>query len=164
MMDFFRGWKRKVGCLTLVMACVFMAGGARSELRFDTLEINGGETTLSISSLGGEFHWVRVFPPYAQRSQWYSGKLTEVYGFQVDGNGVREQQDFWEGADVEWRTDWAGFHFGGGVSTGGHAECYCIPYWSIVIPLTLFSAYLLLSKPHKPSPEKIPEPTTNEGA
>ena len=30
MMEFFRGWRRKVGVVTLAMACVFMVGWVRS--------------------------------------------------------------------------------------------------------------------------------------
>jgi len=33
----------------------------------------------------------------------------------------------------------------------------CIPYWTIVIPLTLLSAYLLISKPRKVKPAAISE-------
>jgi hypothetical protein len=33
-----------------------------------------------------------------------------------------------------------------------------IPYWSTVIPLTLLSAFMLLSKPRKSNPLKIVEP------
>ena len=37
-----------------------------------------------------------------------------------------------------------------------------VPYWSVVIPLTLLSAFLLLTKPHQSTPKKCTEPTTEE--
>ena len=39
-----------------------------------------------------------------------------------------------------------------------------VPYWSIVVPLTFLSAFLLLTKPRKSSPMKITEPIPAEGA
>ena len=39
-----------------------------------------------------------------------------------------------------------------------------IPYWFVVIPLTLLSAFLILTKPRKTTPTKIPEPNPVEGA
>jgi hypothetical protein len=34
--DYFRPWRRKIGVMTLVMACVFAAGWVRSSVRFDS--------------------------------------------------------------------------------------------------------------------------------
>ena len=39
MREFFRGWKRKLGVVSLVMACVFMAGWVRSSLLTDRFAI-----------------------------------------------------------------------------------------------------------------------------
>ena len=39
-----------------------------------------------------------------------------------------------------------------------------VPYWSIIIPLTALSAFLLLTKPRKSTPKKITEPNPAEGA
>jgi hypothetical protein len=41
-------------------------------------------------------------------------------------------------------------------------ECF-IEYRTIVIPLTLISLWLLLSKPRQSTPKKIAEPAANEG-
>lgn len=60
----------------------------------------------------------------------------------------------------EWRVDWLGFHFGAAKNTAGTIrliEFWIIPFWSIVIPMTLLSAWLLLSKPRKSTSEKITE-------
>ena len=39
---------------------------------------------------------------------------------------------------------------------------YAIPYWSIVIPLTLLSAYLLLTNPRVTKPKTIVEIRSSE--
>ncbi len=81
-------------------------------------------------------------------------------------NGTPTPFNPWKYQNVEWRTDWIGFHFGAANATAGsirRVEFWIVPYWSIVIPLTLLSAYLLLSKPHKSTPKKITEPIANEG-
>ena len=43
------------------------------------------------------------------------------------------------------------------------ADFVFAPYWSIILPLTMLSAYLLLSKPHVLTHKKRPEPTANDG-
>lgn len=62
----------------------------------------------------------------------------------------------------EWQGQWCGFGHGNwkGWATLSIAS---IPYWSLVLLLTLLSAYLLLSKPRKATPKKIVEPITDEG-
>ena len=42
-------------------------------------------------------------------------------------------------------------------------ECAIVHYLSIVIPLTLLSAFLLLFKPRQSTPMKIAEPVPDEG-
>lgn len=39
-----------------------------------------------------------------------------------------------------------------------------LPYWSITIPMTLISVFLLITKPRKSTPKKTDEPIPNEGA
>ena len=55
MREFFRGWRRKAGCVTLVMALVFMAGWIRRLLISDILLIGVAvdSDTLLTSTEGG---------------------------------------------------------------------------------------------------------------
>lgn len=39
MREFFRGWRRKAGCVTPLMACVFAAGCFRIQTKFDLLVV-----------------------------------------------------------------------------------------------------------------------------
>ena len=98
---------------------------------------------------------------------WQSGKLSQIKSYELDENGVMPPIDPWESFKVDWKWDCAGFHFGSGTITRGtrklKCEQYIVPYWSIVVPLTLLSAYLLLTKPRLSTLKKIVAPTANEG-
>ena len=48
MVEFFRGWRRKVGCVTLVVACLLTAAWFRSRSEMDRLTF----------SLGRRTHWL----------------------------------------------------------------------------------------------------------
>jgi hypothetical protein len=53
---------------------------------------------------------------------------------------------------IQWKRWFYGFEFGerSHASSMGtvHVTIWKVSYWSVVIPLTLLSAYFLLSKPH----------------
>jgi hypothetical protein len=157
----FRGWRRKSGVLTLLMACAFTGLWARSDETSDVFGfpiINGMQHSIESTCEG--IRSIRSTPlPRTSSIGWVLKKIADR-----DRNPRRESvNDFWEYFDVDWRWDWAGFHFGGGKLKpfflafakldSGKAECSQIPYWSIVTPLTLLSAWLLLSKPRTPNPK-----------
>ena len=61
MKDFFRGWRRKAGCVTLVMACVFMAGWIRTLTTYEELSFRvSANLELLIESGVGVFYFGRV--------------------------------------------------------------------------------------------------------
>ena len=102
--DFFHGWRRKAGCITLLVACIFGTGWVRS------------------------FHINDQFPFPSQNHTTFllfvskAGRLVGLYVAIVKR---------------------------GSPNVVSEDTVYDIPYWSIVIPLTLLSAYLLISKPRK---------------
>lgn len=143
----FKPMRRKIGVLTLVMACVFMAGWVRSKSKFENLEIPLGETAYAygVTSKGGGIDVYRVAGMEPAGEWIYSSRPAPL-----DENGHPKLATPWESHhEIEWRWDWAGFHVG--VSRWNRMnwqiESCMIPYWSIVIPLTLISAWLLLSRP-----------------
>ena len=74
----------------------------------------------------------------------FSSKLIDS----VDANGKPIKATLWHAdSEIEWQWDWAGFHFVVSRIPNRRDEDYMIPYWCVVIPLTLISAFLLLSKP-----------------
>src|SRR5262249_45732313 len=81
----------------------------------------------------------------------------------VEGETTILPSDFWR---FGWNTDsnlscgYAGFVFATATKQPVNMAIYQIPHWSIVLPLTLLSAYLLLLKPrsaNKPAPPTEPD-------
>ena len=93
--EFFNGWRRKTGCVTLVMACLLTDGWILSASRTDIANFR----------LLGKQH---IVSSEEQSIQW--------------------------GAEVPHTILW---------------DVWYVPYWSVVLPLTLLAAWLLLSKPRK---------------
>ncbi|WP_157605083.1 hypothetical protein [Schlesneria paludicola] len=163
--EFFKGWKRNVGVVTLLMACLFMSGWVRSGRLSDFVQLPGTRKChCTLASFGGCFRVLWTSPSHNLGWHWTSDDLSHLRGFKIGPNGKQEFHDTWEGYNIERRMDWGDFKFGVAVLPGDGArktvriEAYQIPYWSIVVPMTLFSAYLLLSKPIviKPIPENRP--------
>ena len=131
MLNFFKGWRRTVGCVTLVMACVFTSGWVRSRDQFDIVQF---------AHLGGMMSY----------------------------DGILELQSF--DAQLECPISWTSCR--GRIPLGTMIELSLVrvpdtspvrlPYWSIVIPLTLLSAYLLLAKPQQATPMTTSEPASAE--
>ena len=142
--EFFKGWRRKCGVLTLVLACVFAAGWVRSKARFDVIGFPTQGELVRIASSDNSL-WLSWDNPWSlNKVLWTIGGISRS-----DPNST----ELWDGFDVVLRWDFVGFHFGKGTRDGNSSlsnEIYCVPYWSIVLPLTLLSAYLLLSQPRKP--------------
>jgi hypothetical protein len=164
MAEFFKGWRRKLGIATLILACVFMAGWVRSQFTFDDLDIAFGDPfvdmayTVRSTCNGIEFMRVSGLPPAGE----WSG-LSNLAALDENRNtkyvSPRPAQQ-----ETVRRWDWAGFHFVDRRRMNWRHDEYMIPYWSIVIPLTLISAFLLLTKPRKLTQKKTTEPIGNEGA
>jgi hypothetical protein len=126
MHTFFHGWRRTAGCVALVVACALMALWMRSLCFCSSLTMpvasNSAETWVSID---GRLVWCaesEYEPPY----QWHDGPPQTL-------------------ANMNVTLDWTYFGFARGSWNGD--PFISLSYWSIVLPLTLLSAYLLLWKP-----------------
>ena len=145
--EYFRGWKRKIGVATLVMACVFAAGWVRSIFVHDVLLfVHDGDVLGLWGSQSGSLRWSTdiVNAQVWTVPQWQNWIASE---------GVHPFDD----PNIEWQWRCCGF------GVADDATERVVPYWSITIPLTLISLVLLLSKPRKSTPKKITDPTTSEG-
>ena len=150
MSEFFRGWRRKFGLLTLVMACVAMAGWARSIVVLDIFAISTGQFRLDwIASSQQQLSWGTTHDDRAPMSPWFTGEPVSI------------DRTFGP-IKNEWHCCGFGeFHLD---ETGRNPAAFSvIPYWAIVLPQTLLSAYLLLSKPRKSNQLKIIETIASEG-
>ena len=107
--EFFNGWRRKVGLVTLVIACLLATGWVRSCRYYDLIWIQDQNASYFVYSMDGT---VSVW--------WLSGRrFVSSFG--------------WVSSEI---TNWE--------ERGGH-----VSYWSLVLPLTLLSAWLILIKPRK---------------
>jgi len=164
MREFFGGWRRKLGVVTLAMACLFAAGWVRSiwtEDRIhipmkddDTIVFGSAYGSLIVESWPDQVRFFHIDKSKARYPKWQHQSL-----------GIIASEQF-EWRTPEWRWRWNGFGYGHFplMQTKDAASFLLVPYWSIVIPLTLVSAYLLLSKPRTSAPKAIVEPTAAEGA
>lgn len=155
MVSYFKPLRRKLGVVILALACVFAAAWMRSRFMYDLLWICNSNTVFGVASMVGGLDFGTVMTIDEPDSWgWGANKLTVVDGKIVDPSGNLHDIDPWafDNFDIEWRRDWAGFHFGVGTVLNQRHVDYMIPYWAIVIPLTTISAWLLLSKPRPKKP------------
>lgn len=150
MREFFRGWKRKLGVLTLVLACMFAAGWIRSRSFSEgVLHFDGGRRSIAMFSHRSAIHIQQV--NYQQPA---ARPVTTVW---LRESLITEKSLSLDMPELKWRWHWGGFGVREFSSQQANLEICVIPYWSFVIPLTLLSAWLLLSKPR---PAKVTTPTT----
>jgi len=164
--EFFRGWKRKVGVVTLLMACVFAGGWLRSEMNDEVVNCAFWETNHAIRSFDGKIQFRRAAPHYGTIFlSWDSIKASHKIEPKQDWED--DEDDDWKNYNILWRTDLVyGFHYGVGTHKKFEArrlELWNIPYWSITITLTALSAFLLIKKPKTSTQKKTSEPIANEG-
>ena len=139
--DFLKGWRRKTGLCLLVMAMPLTMAWLRSFNVATVMTFHLGGRGDYLESVDGTLSWMRGNQPYYFRTR-------RTYSHTI---GERDRVDRWIEFDFDRRGTWMGFEFG---VTSRHEpwspnyyEVWVIPYWSIVLPLTLLSAYLLLTKP-----------------
>lgn len=161
---FFRGWRRKVGTAFLVAALLLTVGWLRSLGRQELIHVCPNRSVLCINSMDGDLGLTRIsflshdvavskslvlFKSPLKRINvgWSSEKLT-------NGKEVAP----WIGADSEWHWKWGGFSLGtashGTLMDDRELAYLIVPYWCMVWPMTLLSAFLLL-KPTRPPPAKL---------
>lgn len=123
MWKFLRPWRRKIGLLTLVVACMFTIFWIRSFIVTDVIMIA-----------------LPTFPPYPFVVS-SSGRVGvwAMDGWDFEWNPILRYSDCFP---ITWAAaSYIGFHF----------KVPTIPHWWIFIPLILISAELLLSEPRPPS-------------
>ncbi|HEY4258627.1 MAG TPA: hypothetical protein VGM98_00645 [Schlesneria sp.] len=139
MRTFFRDWRRKVGCVTLAIACVFTAAWWRSLETFDEFEYRIGDTIYAVRSAqgGASLATDQILSEDAERHyRLWTSMLIEPACTQIDPNFVESPKRGFESL---------GFYFGG----NPEVDTTCaVPYWAVVLLMTLLSAYLIVWKPH----------------
>lgn len=166
MREFFRGCRRKAGCVTLVLACLLMGVWVRSRVYTDGVMVyRDKHVSWFVASSKGGVKWIGAYDPEGIWSGdsfgWFSHSLKnldrKLQPAQFGGNWpVRPEEDeaLWPafyGQDMVWNQHWQMLGFCIGDANLGSPRVYVrqIPYWSIVLPMTILSAYLILWKPQK---------------
>ena len=152
--DFFKGWQRKAGLASLAITLALMAGWVRSYVVMDGFWIEQKEirSKYLVDSFQGRIGLERtVGGLHGVPFKLFSWRLSKIAD-NIDDDGF----PFWhvEQCDViEWHAKWAGFNFGSARYRQpfpvSRIDFWHVPYWSVVWPLTLLSAWLILAKPRK---------------
>ncbi|MDB5343655.1 MAG: hypothetical protein JWP89_2032 [Schlesneria sp.] len=145
MHTFFHGWRRKAGVVTLLMACVLVAMWVRSFHQRDAVIARLSAPLYELESFCGGILVGRTAPsPVPIHLHWWSFPIYE---------GDKWDQD-WFLQDFTVDRQSSGFRYRRGtlnVAGETHFWLLIVPYWSLILPLTLLSAYLILWKPRKRS-------------
>lgn len=144
---FFKPLRRKIGVVTLLMACVFTGVWVRSLRTSDQLTLmKWNETSYVMASEHARIVFGRL--SNAGISGIIGPYLDVPHDQIVSGGRLLHAADL----KVEWRRQAYGFELGKRTRqeprSSGTIELrfLIMPYWSIVTPLTLLSVWLLLSK------------------
>lgn len=129
--EFFKPWRRTIGVVTLLMACVFTAGWTRSYSVEDRIIVE--DAGFGIFSVLGriEWTWKWTYEVPSQMIEWQTQSVSSIKPEYLGPDYRNYNQE--------------------------------LSYWVIVLPLTLLSAFLLLSRPCKSYQKKIAEPRSVEG-
>ena len=142
MREFFKGWRRKAGCVVLVAACVLAIAWMRSFVVEEEVAITlSGRLHACLSASGG-LSWVASSGPQIPFSlEWRYGsytpaegrtQLTWTPGFPPNLNQFLCTDEIRLNRPSQYRP-------------------WIIHYWKIVPALTLLAAYLIFRKPRKPA-------------
>ena len=161
--DFFKGWRRKTGIVALVMACVFMTGWVRTYSVTDDIHVPLGKTT---SFCASSYRSNLIFQVFSQaivfRRSSISSRVNTIYPWNDETRTALDMSGFGGGAIDKDPDDptrecemWScpvklcgcAVFLRSTLASGRGILGIFIPYWSIVIPLTLLSAFLLITKP-----------------
>jgi len=184
--DFFRGWRRKVGVVTLMVALAFMTAWFRSIGVQEMFYLAKSDYNIArIVSTNASLVWERFQPEVPMFvvsgdsciSVAFENSrdcvLSSPFNYTLDTTaeptlaGPPWERPAFPPHPVVWSWQWYGFGQGGCHHTGysGNARLALlrIPYWAIVLTFTLLSAFLLLSKPRSSIQKKITEPVPSNG-
>ena len=149
--DYFKPWRRKIGVMTLLIACVLAAGWVKSAAFNDLIIFPiGQDLRFGVVSNRGRIalvrhDWHENAPTL--RTYWFSASFAE----HPDAVFILDHEE------LQWLLRLGAFGIRQRLTSSFTVSLIQLPYWSIVIPLTLLSAWLLLSKPRtKTTPEKQP--------
>lgn len=149
MRDFFHGWRRKVGCVSLVMACAFASAWVRSLTIADLFAFHVASQSydcFSSSRYGiGWNRWTSNTPNILSRTPRFK------WAIRYDKN-LKSFEELLLTPPLRWEAGLLFVRIGHGKERDYdlvRGSYFIMPHAFVVIPLTLLSAYLLLWKPRR---------------
>ena len=128
MREFFNGWRRKVGCVALVMALVLTGEWLRSRVVQDQITLGVNQRCHVVVSSRGYLRWFAIDDASSPFLSWRSGVFTDIshgkFLLAIPGRGTAV-------VNVYAGRDWT------------------VPYAFVALPMALLSAYLILWKPRQ---------------
>jgi len=143
MRQFFHGWRRKFGVVTLVLALLLLGMWIRSLIIQDT----------AVYMSAGKLRQLRSYNSKLVLQQTNNDDIRQRLFFReaVTYSGPSFYESF---PGVHWH--WMALGFGAGDVDSGLATVTTtyvqVPYWAFACPMSLLAAYLLLSKPRPARP------------
>ena len=170
--EYFKPWRRKLGLATLVLACVFAAGWIRCQAYNDYVDLS---FDVADRNLGYEFTSQRLENGYCAVG-YYFNRFSPASGNQwtCEYSALPQSEDSpMQFANMDWQMNSLGFCIGRAADQQPRPNqaltiiafsARLVPYYSIVIPLTALSAFLLIANPKTAKSTKLPEPNPHDGA
>jgi hypothetical protein len=157
MPTYFKAPRRKIGLATLLMACLFAVGWVRSCTEADVVSYASGRYSthvwFSIRSQTGLMRDWNEPEEFAKKHP--DLKLAEAGPFFPTWSKLPSQTI--DLSSAMWMPRRFGFNIAEGHTDDGNRwAVFSAPYGAIVIPLTVLSACLLLSKPRTPKVKSAP--------
>ena len=147
MWTYFRPLRRKFGVASLMLACVLMVGWVRSRLYTDVVNFQIGHHEIGFISKDSSLGLATI-----RRAVPTSTLLPTIHS-----ETFGRIADWYSAPGTPWRLNWYRWGFSSIVTNAGgeSGNIRVAPYWPVVLPLALISAWLLLSKP-RPKPQPTP--------
>lgn len=149
--EFFLGWRRKLGVVTLVIACVVLSAWIRSTSTVAILGYDGDFTSVCICASRRGITWTS----YTRPQQFLSEATGWTWEYVQGSEHEWYEPMFLEIEAYSWVFAGYIFFWKQTTETACGGAIVNVPYWSIVIPLTAISAWLLLSKTRKLIPKPL---------
>ena len=147
--DFLKSWRRKAGCVLLVMVTFLWGCWVRSLKTADVIGIPGmysprTKSFFLIASTSRGLEWRHVWSNKG-KGHFFGRPSGSWISTSIEEEAATRPYQF----QVTWNKSYSGIRLEGGtwgkphLHVGNMSICV-IPYWFIVFPLTLLSAYLIL--------------------
>ncbi|WP_010582952.1 hypothetical protein [Schlesneria paludicola] len=159
MADLMRGSRRKAGIVILIIACLALSGWIRSRNIDEYVRFRGlGKTIHEIHSNFHGLAWITIYEGETGLTPIEDGEpealvLKEGYWQRSSAASQKSvpprSSPIPYGRYSHWRWNWGGVYSGAnapGKIVAGEFSMLLVPYFLLVIPLTLAAAWLLLGE------------------